>query len=125
MFFKKITALILASAATSKNTKKSAQQLSTSISRTLGGKWADENINGKFSARAPVDGKKGFRALGAIMNFMAGGNGVDIEEALARLEEKYTNYGCYCWIDGTAGGVTGGGKTIVSGFIKLRNEIFS
>ena len=59
------------------------------------------------------------------MNFMAGGNGVDIEEALARLEEKYTNYGCYCWIDGTAGGVTGGGKTIVSGFIKLRNEIFS
>ena len=27
------------------------------------------------------------------------------------LKERYTNYGCYCWIDGADAGVIGGGKT--------------
>ena len=27
------------------------------------------------------------------------------------FKEKYTNYGCYCWIDGADAGVIGGGKT--------------
>ena len=30
---------------------------------------------------------------------------------VAELKEKYTNYGCYCWIDGADAGVIGGGKT--------------
>ena len=30
---------------------------------------------------------------------------------LKRLEETYTNYGCYCWIDGVDAGVIGGGAT--------------
>ena len=32
-------------------------------------------------------------------------------EEVARLEDTYTNYGCYCWIDGAQSGVVGGGKT--------------
>ena len=95
------------------NINKNANSLSTQIKRQIKGKWAEENLNGKFSARAPIDGEKGFRALGAMMAFMQGNNGVNLEEALAKLEERYTNYGCYCWIDGTAGGVTGGGRVKV------------
>ena len=30
---------------------------------------------------------------------------------LKKLEETYTNYGCYCWIDGIDQGVIGGGAT--------------
>ena len=69
-----------------------------------------------MTARAPIDGEKGFRALGGMMAFVggAGNNGVNIEDALAKLEERYTNYGCYCWIDGTAGGVTDGGRVKVN-----------
>merc|ERR1711935_1141968 len=82
---------------------KNANSLSANIKRHLGGKWAEENIN-KMTARAPIDGQKGFRALGAMMAFMGG------HQNGANIEERYTNYGCYCWIDGTAGGVTGGGR---------------
>ena len=35
----------------------------------------------------------------------------DFESELTTLEGKMTNYGCYCWIQGTADGVIGGGKT--------------
>lgn len=101
---------ILSTVTNGTNINKNANSLSTQIKRQIKGKWAEENLNGKFSARAPIDGEKGFRALGAMMAFMQGNNGVNLEEALAKLEERYTNYGCYCWIDGTAGGVTGGGR---------------
>ena len=30
---------------------------------------------------------------------------------VGELEALYTNYGCYCWIDGAGAGVIGGGKT--------------
>ena len=30
---------------------------------------------------------------------------------VAELQNTYTNYGCYCWIDGAGAGVIGGGKT--------------
>ena len=33
------------------------------------------------------------------------------EKKLAEIESKFTNYGCYCWIDGVESGVIGGGKT--------------
>ena len=32
-------------------------------------------------------------------------------DEVALLEDTYTNYGCYCWIDGAGAGVIGGGKT--------------
>ena len=32
------------------------------------------------------------------------------ESMLSDLENKYTNYGCYCWINGMADGVLGGGR---------------
>ena len=35
----------------------------------------------------------------------------DFETELNALEAKYTNYGCYCWINGIENGVLGGGKT--------------
>jgi len=41
-------------------------------------------------------------------------NGADedsLEDELGALEDTYTNYGCYCWINGVDGGVTGGGRT--------------
>ena len=36
-------------------------------------------------------------------------------QEVERLEETYTNYGCYCWIDGAESGVLGGGKTKETG----------
>ena len=36
------------------------------------------------------------------------------EQKLSEIEDVYTNYGCYCWIDGVGKGVIGGGKTKVS-----------
>merc|ERR1712193_13398 len=67
-----------------------------------------------------VDGVKGFRPLAAMMLYMSGfgkkGNSPEnknnFERRLKKLENTYTNYGCYCWIDGTDAGVIGGGKTI-------------
>ena len=32
------------------------------------------------------------------------------QSEMRRLENQYTNYGCYCWIDGVDHGVQGGGK---------------
>ena len=35
----------------------------------------------------------------------------DFSEELRELENQYTNYGCYCWIDGADAGVIGMKKT--------------
>lgn len=34
----------------------------------------------------------------------------EFRDEMNRLEKQYTNYGCYCWIDGVDLGVQGGGK---------------
>ena len=34
----------------------------------------------------------------------------EFRSEMNRLEDQYTNYGCYCWIDGVELGVQGGGK---------------
>ncbi|CAG5111098.1 Oidioi.mRNA.OKI2018_I69.chr2.g5434.t1.cds [Oikopleura dioica] len=60
-----------------------------------------------------------FRPLAAMMMFLMTENGKykydssdkqDFSEELRELEKQYTNYGCYCWIDGADAGVIGGGK---------------
>lgn len=35
----------------------------------------------------------------------------DFENELSSLEDRFVHYGCYCWINGLADGVIGGGKT--------------
>ena len=69
--------------------------------------------------RADTDFVQGFRTL-AVMMAYASGFGEDyqtpaahggFEAEVERLEDLYTNYGCYCWIDGVEAGVIGGGKT--------------
>jgi len=50
-------------------------------------------------------------------NPVYGQNGIDpettaqFESELDDLEERFTHYGCYCWINGLSDGVIGGGKT--------------
>jgi len=34
----------------------------------------------------------------------------DFKNEMKRLEDQYTNYGCYCYISGPQNGVHGGGK---------------
>lgn len=59
-----------------------------------------------------------FRTLATMMAYAAGwgtdsqspDSQPDFDAELSRLEDKYTNYGCYCWIDGVDNGVIGGGK---------------
>lgn len=69
--------------------------------------------------RAEIQGEKGFRPMAAMKMYMSGeGNNrndprdlAEFETMLDDLENKYTNYGCYCWIRGIDSGVLGGGKT--------------
>lgn len=90
------------------------------VARTLTGTW----IQSMFGARKrrEIDGVKGFRPLAAMMLYLQenptyGQNGVnpsttaDFEDELDTLEERFVNYGCYCWINGLTDGVIGGGKT--------------
>jgi len=90
------------------------------IRRNLQGSWIDALKSDNIRARrAPVDGEKGFQTLATMMMYMNGfgANFADPEDnqsymdEVASLEERYTNYGCYCWIDGAGAGVIGGGKT--------------
>jgi hypothetical protein len=87
------------------------------IKRKITGDWVSQFYS--RSRRADVDGAKGFRPLAAMKLYMSGSgqNNKDpatadeFETQLAALTDKYTNYGCYCWINGVEGGVLGGGKT--------------
>merc|ERR1712174_173731 len=42
----------------------------------------------------------------------SGTDETELENYIQQIENEYTNYGCYCWIDGVDAGVIGGGKTI-------------
>jgi hypothetical protein len=87
-------------------------QLSSQIKRTVGGSWI-EQIYGHRGRRAPIDGEAGFQSLGKLMAFMNGANVRNensLNNAIAALKDEYTNYGCYCWIDGVESGVIGGGR---------------
>ena len=69
--------------------------------------------------RDDVDGAKGFEPLAAMILYMTGfdsdnknpENHASFKNKMKNLEDIYTNYGCYCWIDGLDSGVIGGGKT--------------
>jgi len=94
-----------------------SNNLSKNIKRTLSGDFVDSNALSS-NARAMGGADDTFRTL-AVMMAYAGGWGSDSQDPsansdfaaeLQRLEDKYTNYGCYCWIDGVDNGVIGGGK---------------
>ena len=79
----------------------------------------DRTLNTDRTRRAEIDGELGFQTLATMMLYM-NGFGADLNNPelhnqytnkVAELKEKYTNYGCYCWIDGADAGVIGGGKT--------------
>ena len=92
---------------------------SADIKRSLTGDWVDRFYNAGRERRADIDGEKGFRPLATMKLYMSGaGNNrndpsdlAQFESLLDDLSAKYTNYGCYCWINGMEGGVVGGGKT--------------
>ena len=87
------------------------------VSRTLRGEWIEQFYDHRVR-REEIDGAKGFRPLATMMLYMTGfgKNNNDpeaknnFEKRLKRLEKAYTNYGCYCWINGVDEGVTGGGR---------------
>ena len=90
---------------------------SADIKRTMTGDWINQ-FYGR-TRRADVQGELGFRPMAAMKMYMsnAGNNNADpsdlaeFENMLDEMEQKYTNYGCYCWINGVDSGVLGGGKT--------------
>merc|ERR1712050_12335 len=92
------------------------EKLAQSVRRTIQGEWVNKMI--PRTRREDVDGSKGFRPLAAMILYMQGfdaaGNDPEthnnFNSELENLENIYTNYGCYCWIDGTDAGVIGGGK---------------
>jgi hypothetical protein len=90
------------------------------VRRAMTGDWIQSYY--PRSRRDEIDGVKGFRPLAAMMLYMQGygknRNNPDTAEnadsfsaKLDELEEQYTNYGCYCWIEGLEAGVVGGGHT--------------
>jgi hypothetical protein len=95
------------------------QQFHGNVKRYISGNWLD-SMSPPRTRRADIDPIKGFRTL-AVMMAYADGFGSDgqrpdqniaaFEDEVDRLESVYTNYGCYCWIDGVDAGVIGGGKT--------------
>ena len=101
----------------------SAKPFHGEVRRHLQGDWVasltDTLSGGSRSRRAEIDGEKGFRTLATMMLYM-NGFGSDLTDPethqkydakVGELQDLYTNYGCYCWIDGPAAGVIGGGKT--------------
>ena len=79
----------------------------------------DRTLSADRTRRAEIDGELGFQTLATMMLYM-NGFGADLNNPelhnqynnkVAELKERYTNYGCYCWIDGADAGVIGGGKT--------------
>ncbi|CAG5105011.1 Oidioi.mRNA.OKI2018_I69.chr1.g1754.t1.cds [Oikopleura dioica] len=89
------------------------------VKRALTGQWISDMTGSPRHRRADIDGEAGFRPLATMMlylqNFGSDSTNpatlADFESELTTLEGKMTNYGCYCWIQGTADGVIGGGKT--------------
>lgn len=96
---------------------KNGRNLSLSINRHMQGHWIDKVMSHRM--RRAVDGEKGFRPLAAMIMYMQGQtvydedshDPQDFENQLQALEDKYTSYGCYCWIQSTADGLVGGGMT--------------
>jgi len=93
-------------------------KLAETVSRKIRGDWVNQMMPAR-QRRADVDGMKGFKPLAAMILYMTGfdQDGKDPEShaqfsnKLQELEDVYTNYGCYCWINGVGNGVVGGGKT--------------
>lgn len=87
------------------------------VARTLTGSWVSTMFEGRH--RRDIDGRKGFKPLAAMMMYLQGfgANGDaptshnDFNTELEKLEARFVNYGCYCWINGLEEGVIGGGKT--------------
>lgn len=87
------------------------------VRRYVTGNWIDSMI--PRHRREATDFVEGFRTLAVMMAYANGfgndaqnpKNNANFEAEINRLEGLYTNYGCYCWIDGVAAGVIGGGKT--------------
>merc|ERR1711990_283060 len=92
------------------------------VRRNLQGSWIDSldrTLSTDRTRRAEIDGELGFQTLATMMLYM-NGFGADLNNPelhnqynnkVAELKQKYTNYGCYCWIDGADAGVIGGGRT--------------
>ena len=88
----------------------------------MGGKLAEtvtRKLQGDFinkffprHRRDEIDGTKGFKPLAAMILYMQGfdSNGEnpethdDFGTEMQKIEDVYTNYGCYCWIDGIESG---------------------
>lgn len=90
------------------------RNLSRALNRHIQGDWVDRMMTNRL--RREVDGVKGFRPLAAMIMYMQGSNVYDqnhndFENELKKIEDLYTNYGCYCWIQSTADGLVGGGMT--------------
>lgn len=91
-------------------------KLTETVSRRMQGDWVNEFF--PRHRRDAVDGAKGFKPLAAMILYMQGFNGDssdpqshnNFDNKLQSLEDTYTNYGCYCWIDGVDKGVVGGGR---------------
>jgi len=89
------------------------------VKRALTGQWISDMTGSPRHRRADIDGEAGFRPLAAMMLYLQDFGAAEtnpqsvasFESELDDLELKMTNYGCYCWIQGTADGVIGGGKT--------------
>jgi len=88
------------------------------VNRYISGNWIDSMM--PRHRRDATDFVKGFRTLAVMMSYASGwGNDeqhphnqmAEFEIEIQRLQDIYTNYGCYCWIDGVEAGVIGGGKT--------------
>jgi len=92
-------------------------KLAATVNRKIQGDWV--NRMSPRHRRDEIDGAKGFQPLAAMILYMTGfdGDNKDPEThnnfnaKMGELEDVYTNYGCYCWIDGVESGVIGGGKT--------------
>ena len=114
-FFQKLSQAVLISIT-------SATPFHGNVRRHLQGSWIDSldrSLASSRTRRAEIDGELGFQTLATMMLYMNGfGNDLANPELnnqynnkVDELKERYTNYGCYCWIDGADAGVIGGGKT--------------
>jgi len=89
---------------------------SAEVKRSLTGDWVNQFYGGR--ARREIDGEKGFRPMAAMKLYLSGAGSTaqdpqdlaSFESMLDDLAAKYTNYGCYCWINGMEDGVLGGGR---------------
>ena len=91
-------------------------KLAQTVHRSLAGDWVSKMM--PRNKRDEIDGQLGFKPLAAMILYMTGLDEnksdpemhSDFSDKMGELEDIYTNYGCYCWIDGVDAGVIGGGK---------------